>query len=170
MTIKFEPFNFGQFSRVDRNVLVEATKQEILALLQNNKGQYFTLEQLTEHAKRKFHWLWDTRAIVWLAWENGVKGLIMNSIHAWREAGHTIVSSVEKGKGYVYIDPNDPNTAEYWDSKLRANEKYREQTPISERAMDEELFRATYRNCENPQMKSELEKVALAHGIRREDI
>jgi hypothetical protein len=96
--------------------------------------------------------------------------LIATSIHAWREAGHIIVSSAEKGKGYVYIDPNDPNSPEYWDSKMRANEKERTQIPISEKALDEQLFIATYRNCQSPEIKSELEGIAIAHGIKREEL
>lgn len=156
--------------KVDRRVLIEALKQEILNLLQNNKGKYFTLEQMTEHAKRNFHWLWDLRAVGWLAWEHGVKGLISTSIHAWRGQGHIIVSSAEKGKGYVYIDPNDSNSPEYWDSKFLANESQRQQIPQSERDLDIELFRATYRNCENASLKQELEKVAIRRGIPREKL
>jgi len=170
MPKRFEEFDFGKFHRVDRNILVEATKREILDLLRNNKGQYFTLDKMVEHAKEKFPWLWDARAIIWLAWESGVKGLIMTSIHAWREEGHIIVSSSEKGKGYVYIDPNDSNSPEYWDSKFRANENVREQIPQSEKLVDIELFRATYRTCESPSIKRELEEIAIRHNIPREEL
>lgn len=159
MAVEFE------LGKVDRRLLIAGTKQELLDLLQTNKGKYFTLNDMVKHAREKHYWLWDSRAQNWLAWNNGIKGLITSFVHSWRRDGHTIVSSATKGRGYVYIDPNDPNSPRFWNSKFIANEKYREQIPISERKVDIELFKVTYRECESPQLKMELQKVAVEREI-----
>lgn len=148
----------------------EGIKSVVLDFLKDNRGQFKTLDEITRELKQTQGFLRDIYVVSWLAMEHGLKGEIVNALHHWRGEGHPIISSDEKGKGYVLCDPNDSRTPDYWDSKFRANETQREQIPKTERETDKQLFIWCIQHCEDAGTRNLMIKVALRHGIREEDL
>jgi len=153
--------------RFDEKKLWACVDNIILKHFMNNPNEYFTLEELREMLLDKELLLHTFEIMMRLAVQDGIKGKIKSSIHKWREHGYPILSSDKIGRGYVYVDPNHPETPKFWDRKLRANEKIREMIPITERRTDEKLFEKCIQGCKEADIYSKMVKIAVKHGIKR---
>lgn len=136
--------------------------------LHTNQNQFYTVGEIKEGLVKTQKWLKDIDCVKWLAFSNGLDGKIMQSIHSLKEDGHFIVSSDEHGKGYSYLDPNNDNTPNAWDSMFFANEK-REDVPKVEKDMIKELFKKSIEQCTNPKVRNQMIKIAIKYRIKKEN-
>ena len=144
----------------------KSIKMVTFELLNNNKNQFFTVTQIKEKILTTQKWLRDIDCVKWLAFSNGLDGKITQSIHSLKEDGHYIVSSDKKGKGYTYLNPNNENTPNDWDSKFNANETEREQIPKTERLLDRELFIKCFMQTTDVKIRNDMQKIAIKHRIK----
>lgn len=135
----------------------------VSALFYKNKGRILSLETIRKFLKNQ-NFLDSLSLTDYYAWGYGVSGTTINIIHKLKKQGRFIFSPIDED-GYVELDLNDSRSIEYWDKILTRSEQITEQIPISEQKLLKRMLREFVQNCEKKEIKNELIKVAIRHGV-----
>jgi len=159
-------------------------KSSVLEIIKHHaKWNYITVGEIRDFIKRDEDFIWDSRIREDLADNYGILSHITSAINSLRKGerdgdvwrNRLPIVSGEHGKGYTWAGNfKRQDIAKVWDDKFNENEK-RKQIPISEKAIDDELFLNLLKKAEKAEMKGNIEPeirkellvVAEKHKIKK---
>jgi|GEM_PF-2692611 len=157
--------DFFKPSRSYERAVWDRFDNTVLEVFFRNKDRYMEMGELRGRVLKEG----DKINLRMLAMNYGMKGRIARAIGRWRRQDYPILSSDTYGKGYILLTPENTRLIEIWEDKFRANRKRRE-IPKEERKRDERIYWKLFEQCEVPQKKKQMIKLAVRMKIRKKKV
>lgn len=151
--------------KFSESVLWKGVDELVLKYFRENPDRYHKVSEIKVHLLDNEPMLHMFEIMGRLAYSNGIYGKIRQGIQKWQMEGFPIISSADKGKGYIYMEFDNEKSPGLWDSKFRANQT-RTDIAIGEINNDNKLLLKYLSRCKKSKLRMKLKAIAVKYKVK----